>query len=98
VIAPSFADIFYNNCFANGILPLVLPFTDIQRLASLPVPLEVDLPGQTVKGGGLALGFEIDPARKSALLEGMDEIGRSERSLPAIDAYEAARFQEAPWS
>ena len=97
VIAPSFADIFYNNCFANGILPLVLPLADIEGLAAHGLPLEVDLPNQVVKAGHIVLRFEIDPARKTTLLEGLDEIGRSERSLPAIDSYETARQQEAPW-
>ena len=97
VIAPSFADIFYNNCFANGILPVVLPLADIERLAALAPPLEVDLPGQLVRGPGLELAFEIEPARKAALLEGLDEIGRTERSLPVIEGFETARRQEAPW-
>jgi len=97
VIAPSFADIFYNNCFANGILPVVLPLIDIERLASLAAPLEVNLPAQVVRGPGLELAFDIEPARKVALLEGLDEIGRSERSLPAIEAYEADRHKVAPW-
>jgi len=97
VIAPGFADIFYNNCFANGILPLVLPMPEIERLAASGGPLEVDLRAQTVTAGALVLAFDIDPGRKASLLEGLDEIGRSEQSLPAIEAYEALRLQEAPW-
>lgn len=97
ILAPSFADIFYNNCFANGILPLVLPAAEIERLAACPGPLEVDLRAQTVAAAGLVLAFDIDPGRRASLLEGLDEIGRSERSLPAIEAYEALRLEEAPW-
>ena len=97
VIAPSFADIFFNNCFANGILPVTLPKEAIALLAAVEGPLTVDLPAQSVRGGGLAFTFEIEPARKAALLEGMDEIKRSEASLAEIEAYETRRRIEAPW-
>jgi len=97
VVAPSFADIFFNNCFANGILPVTLPADDIARLAAVTGPLTVDLPTQTVSGGGLSCRFEIEPARKATLLEGMDEIKRTEANLADIEAYETRRRAEAPW-
>ena len=97
ILAPSFADIFYTNCFANGLLPAVLPEAAIEALAGVKGPLTVDLPAQEVRGGGHAFSFEIEPARKTLLLEGMDEIKRSEANLADITAYEARRRQEAPW-
>jgi len=96
VIAPSYADIFYNNCFANGILPVTLPLAAIEDLASEGA-LTVDLPAQTVSGGGRSYRFDIEPARKSTLVEGLDAIGVSLASLPAIEAYEARRAQATPW-
>jgi 3-isopropylmalate/(R)-2-methylmalate dehydratase small subunit len=97
VIAPSFADIFFNNCFANGILPVVLPAETIAQLAAGEGPLTVDLQAQTVSGGALSFRFEIEPARKATLLEGMDEIKRTEANLADIESYEARRRVEAPW-
>ena len=97
VIAPSFADIFYNNCFANGILPIALPMATVEDLAAVAGPLTVDLPAQTVTGGGRVHGFDLEPARKDSLVEGLDEIGRSLASLPAIEAFEAQRTRETPW-
>ncbi|WP_243383087.1 3-isopropylmalate dehydratase small subunit [Geothrix alkalitolerans] len=97
VVAPSFADIFFNNCFANGILPVVLPVEQIAQLAEAEGPLTVDLPAQTVSGGGRSFRFEIEPARKTTLLEGLDEIKRSEANLADIEAYETRRRAEAPW-
>ncbi|WP_243285932.1 3-isopropylmalate dehydratase small subunit [Geothrix terrae] len=97
VVAPSFADIFFNNCFANGILPVVLPAEAIAQLAEAEGSLTVDLAAQTISGGGRSFRFEIEPARKTTLLEGMDEIKRSEANLPDIEAYETRRRGEAPW-
>ncbi|WP_243320758.1 3-isopropylmalate dehydratase small subunit [Geothrix sp. SG200] len=97
VVAPSFADIFFNNCFANGILPVVLPAEQIAQLAEAEGPLTVDLPAQTISGGGRSFRFEIEPARKTTLLEGLDEIKRSEANLADIEAYETRRRAEAPW-
>ncbi|MDX9741818.1 MAG: 3-isopropylmalate dehydratase small subunit [Gammaproteobacteria bacterium] len=103
VIAPSFADIFYNNCFKNGVLPLVLPVAAIDRLfaevASTPgYALEVDLPTQTVRGpDGSRYAFDIEPFRKERLLEGLDEIGITLKQSDAILAYEERRRREAPW-
>ena len=97
VVAPSFADIFFNNCFANGILPVVLEAETIAWLAEAEGPLTVDLPAQTISGGGRSFRFEIEPGRKTTLLEGLDEIKRTEANLADIDAYEARRRAEAPW-
>ena len=97
VIAPSFAEIFFNNCFANGILPLALPMAAIQELAEAPGPVTVDLPEQTVTAEGLSFRFELEPARKNTLVQGLDEIARSLACLPAIEAYEAQRAQATPW-
>ena len=103
VIAPSFADIFYNNCFKNGVLPLVLPSEVVDRLFEAVVStsgytLEVDLPSQTVRGPeGFEAHFDIEPFRKERLLEGLDEIGITLKHGDAIQAYEARRRREAPW-
>ena len=97
VVAPSFADIFFNNCFANGILPVTLPAEAIARLAAEEGPLTVDLPAQTVSGASCGFRFEIEPTRKATLLEGLDEIKRSEANLTDIEAYETRRRAEAPW-
>jgi 3-isopropylmalate/(R)-2-methylmalate dehydratase small subunit len=97
VIAPSYADIFYNNCFSNGILPLVLPLEAIEAIAAAGNPVTVDLPAQTVSAGGVTHRFDIEPARKTTLIEGLDEIGKSLASLSAIEAFEAKRGRETPW-
>jgi 3-isopropylmalate/(R)-2-methylmalate dehydratase small subunit len=97
ILAPSFADIFFTNCFANGLLPVQLPMETLETLASMEGPLTVDLPAQQVRGGGHTFPFEIEPARKAVLLEGLDEIRRTEANLADIAAYEARRRVEAPW-
>jgi len=97
ILAPSFADIFYTNCFANGLLPVQLPMEAIEALAAVAEPLTVDLPAQQVRGGGLSFAFDLDPARKAVLLEGLDEIKRTEANLADIARYEARRRSEAPW-
>jgi 3-isopropylmalate/(R)-2-methylmalate dehydratase small subunit len=97
ILAPSFADIFYNNCFANGLLPAVLPMEAIEALAGAEGPLTVDLPAQVVRGGGHSFAFDLEPARKAVLLEGLDEIKRTEANLADITAFEARRRVEAPW-
>lgn len=97
ILAPSFADIFFTNCFANGLLPLQLPMETLETLASMEGPLTVDLPAQQVRGGRHTFPFEIEPARKAVLLEGLDEIRRTEANLADIVAYEARRRVEAPW-
>ena len=97
ILAPSFADIFFTNCFANGLLPVALPMEAIESLAGVEGPITVDLPAQQVRGGGLAFSFTIEPARKTVLLEGLDEIKRTEANLADIAAYEVRRRVEAPW-
>ncbi len=103
IIAPSFADIFYNNCFNNGILPLVLDDATVQELvaeveAHEGYTLSVDLTAQTVTTPELrVLRFEIDHFRKEALLNGLDNIGWTLSHNTEISAYEQRRKQEAPW-
>lgn len=103
IIAPSFADIFYNNCFKNGILPIVLDAAAVDRLfqeceASEGYRLNVDLDQQTVITPGRdALRFEVDSGRKYRLLHGLDDIGLTLLQADKINAYEARRKLEAPW-
>lgn len=103
VIASSFADIFYNNCFQNGILPVVLQTAEIQVLMTevLATPgyqLTVDLGQQTVTSpGGATYRFTIDPFRKDCLYRGLDSIGLTLQHESAIADYEARRRAEAPW-
>jgi len=103
LIAPSFADIFYNNCFNNGILPLTLEHPVIRELfaeveANEGYTLQVDLAAQTVTTpAGRVLRFEIDQFRKNALLQGLDNIGWTLSHSDEIDAYEQRRKQAAPW-
>ncbi|MGF1528404.1 MAG: 3-isopropylmalate dehydratase small subunit [Candidatus Competibacterales bacterium] len=102
VIAASFADIFYNNCFKNGLLPVVLPDSAIERLmaAALARPgfdAAVDLPAQTVTAHGETTPFEIEPYRKDRLLQGLDDIALTLQQAAAIRAYEERRRTEAPW-
>ncbi len=103
VIAPSFADIFYNNCFKNGLLPIVLDketvisLCDQAETAATPA-MQVDLSAQTiVSPAGETLSFDIDAFRKETLLKGLDDIGLTLQHADAIRAYEARRRQEAPW-
>ena len=103
IIAPSFADIFYNNCFNNGILPVTLDEAIVRELfaeveATEGYTLTVDLAAQTITTPGQrVLHFEIDGFRKSALLQGLDNIGWTLSHKDEIVAYEARRKQEAPW-
>ncbi|HEX4872287.1 MAG TPA: 3-isopropylmalate dehydratase small subunit [Nevskiaceae bacterium] len=103
VIAPSFADIFFNNSFKNGFLPLVLPAPVVESLFQLAAQpgglrLTIDLPAQQVRRpDGHAEPFQIDPFRKHCLVEGLDEIGLTLTRAEAIRAYEARRRLEAPW-
>jgi 3-isopropylmalate/(R)-2-methylmalate dehydratase small subunit len=103
VIGPSFGDIFFENCFKNGALAVVLP-TDVaaglrRALHERPgATLTVDLPAQTITGpGGEAIRFEIDAFRKQGLLTGQDEVEMTLARLPAIEAFEARRRDEMPW-
>ncbi|GBQ67216.1 isopropylmalate isomerase small subunit [Ameyamaea chiangmaiensis NBRC 103196] len=103
VIAPSFADIFHNNCFKNGILPIRLPRAICDALmedARLGANgrVTVDLARQVViRPDGEEIPFEIDPFRKHLLLEGLDDIGQTLQHEKAIDTYEAQRAEEKPW-
>ena len=94
IIAPSFADIFYNNCFKNGILPIVLPQTEVDKLMDdakrgANATISVDLESQIIQGpDGGTISFEIDGFRKQCLMEGLDDIGLTLQKAQAIDAYE----------
>ena len=103
VIAPSFADIFYNNCFKNGILPIALPQEDVDKLMDdadrgANAVISVDLEAQTITGpDGGTVSFEIDPFRKHCLLNGLDDIGLTLEKAASIDAFEAKAGTERPW-
>jgi len=103
VIAESFADIFYNNCFKNGILPITLSKEDMAKLfddaeRGANATLTVDLESQTIKGpDGGTIRFEIDPFRKHCLLNGLDDIGLTLQKAPKIDSFEARQKAAQPW-
>ncbi len=103
IIAPSYADIFYNNCFKNGLLPIVLPAETVDKLfkeafAAEGYALTVDLAAQTVTTpSGEAFGFEVDAERKHRLMNGLDDIGITLQHVDEIKAYEARRKNETPW-
>jgi 3-isopropylmalate/(R)-2-methylmalate dehydratase small subunit len=103
ILAPSFADIFFNNCFKNGLLPIALPDSAIARLfdevyAFPGYQLVVDLPRQVVvKPDGAELPFDIEPFRKECLIGGLDEIGLTLQHTEKIRAFEAARITAKPW-
>ncbi|MBV9859787.1 MAG: 3-isopropylmalate dehydratase small subunit [Alphaproteobacteria bacterium] len=103
VIAPSFADIFYNNCFKNGILPIALPqetvdllMEDAQKGAN--AVLTIDLENQTIsRPDGEKIHFDLDPFRKHCLVNGLDDIGITEQKTDAIGKYEAQARAARPW-
>jgi 3-isopropylmalate/(R)-2-methylmalate dehydratase small subunit len=104
LIAPSYADIFFNNCYKNGLLPIVLAEAQVDRLfdAVRAFPgfrLTIDLERQTVASpdGSIALGFEVESFRKYCLLNGLDDIGLTLQHADAICAFEAKRHAEQPW-
>src|SRR5690554_3105175 len=103
VIAPSYADIFFNNSFKNGLLPIILPEADVSRLfeeveASPGYQLEVDLERQVVvKPDGSELAFDIDPFRKHCLLNGLDDIGITLEKAEKIREFEARHLARFPW-
>ncbi len=103
IIAPSYADIFFNNCYKNGLLPIVLPDFHLDHLfqeiaAHVGYRLAIDLPAQTVTTpGGLVMRFEVEPFRKECLVNGWDDIGLTLRRHDAIRAYEERRRQSEPW-
>ncbi len=103
VIAPSFADIFYNNCFKNGILPIVLPQDQVDLLMDdaengANAMLSVDLENQTItRPDGSTIAFEIDAFRKHCLLNGLDDIGLTLEKSAAIERFETQAAQARPW-
>ncbi|MBC2769573.1 3-isopropylmalate dehydratase small subunit [Pusillimonas minor] len=103
ILAPSFADIFFNNCFKNGLLPIVLPEAEISRLfddvnAKAGYRLSIDLDAQKiVTDDGRELSFDIEPFRKHCLLNGLDDIGMTLQKADKIKAFEAERLARHPW-
>ncbi len=103
VISTSFADIFYNNCFKNGILPVVLPQDAVDHLMAdasngANARITVDLEGQTVTASdGRSFAFDIDPFKKHCLIHGLDDIGLTMEKVNKIDTFEAAASQSRPW-
>lgn len=104
VLAPSFADIFFSNCFKNGLLPVTLPAAEIDRLFALasgdePLELTVDLQTNQVQAAdGQALGFELDSHRREKMLQGLDDISMSLVHADEIKAFEAQHRQRQPWN
>jgi 3-isopropylmalate/(R)-2-methylmalate dehydratase small subunit len=104
LIAPSFADIFYNNCFKNGILPITLPQAEIDKLIDdagrgANATLSIDLAAQEIGGpDGGVIRFEIDPFRKRCLMEGLDDIGLTLEKEGAIETFEQRARLERPWA
>ncbi len=103
IIAPDFADIFYSNCFKNGILPIKLPQEDVDKLMDdasrgANATITVDLENQRITGpDGGVITFEIDAFRKKCLLEGLDDIGLTLKKAPVIDAFEKDMAKSRPW-
>jgi 3-isopropylmalate/(R)-2-methylmalate dehydratase small subunit len=104
VISTSFADIFYNNCFKNGILPIVVSPDDLKKLMDdaergANATLTIDLPNQEIRGpDGGKISFDLDPFRKHCLLLGLDDIGLTLEKAASIDAFEAKTGAERPWA
>ncbi len=104
VISTSFADIFYNNCFKNGILPIKLPQEDVDKLMDdarrgANATVTVDLEAQEIRGpDGGVIEFDIDPFRKHCLLNGLDDIGLTLEKQDAINAYESKLAESRPWA
>ena len=103
VIAPSYADIFFNNCFKNGILPIVLPQEQVDVLMKdaekgANARITIDLEAQTITASdGTVFSFEVDPFRKHCLLNGLDDIGLSLEKSAFIESFEAKAAQSRPW-
>ena len=103
VISTSFADIFFNNCFKNGILPIVLPQEDVDKLMDdaergANAVISVDLENQTITGpDGGEISFEVDAFRKHCLLNGLDDIGLTLEKAPSIEAFETKAAEARPW-
>jgi 3-isopropylmalate/(R)-2-methylmalate dehydratase small subunit len=104
IIAPSYADIFHNNCYKNGLLPIVLPESQVDRLfadtfAFPGFKLTIDLERQIVAtvDGSLAFAFDVEPFRKHCLFNGLDDIGLTLQHAEAIRAFETKRLTDQPW-
>lgn len=103
IIAPSYADIFFNNCFKNGLLPIVLPPEQVdalfaQALAQPGYQLTIDLPQQSIlTPQGQSIPFDVDPFRKYCLEGGLDDIGLTLRRVDAIKSFEEKRLRQYPW-
>ncbi|TAN04491.1 MAG: 3-isopropylmalate dehydratase small subunit [Rhizobiaceae bacterium] len=104
VISTSFADIFYNNCFKNGILPVVVSPEDLEKLMDdasrgANATLTVDLEAQEIRGpDGGVITFDIDEFRRHCLLNGLDDIGLTMKKVPAIDRFEKSAAESRPWA
>ncbi|MSP44082.1 MAG: 3-isopropylmalate dehydratase small subunit [Alphaproteobacteria bacterium] len=103
IIATSYADIFYNNCFKNGILPIILPQADVDKLMDdaargANAVVSIDLAAQEIRGpDGGVVKFQIDPYRKQCLIEGLDDIGLTMKQDAKIDQFEQRRTAQQPW-
>jgi 3-isopropylmalate/(R)-2-methylmalate dehydratase small subunit len=103
VISTSFADIFYNNCFKNGILPVIVSAEDLKKLMDdaergANATLTVDLPAQEIRGpDGGVIRFDIDPFRKHCLINGLDDIGLTMEKATEIEAFEKRQSESRPW-
>ncbi|WP_029057963.1 3-isopropylmalate dehydratase small subunit [Stappia stellulata] len=104
VISTSFADIFYNNCFKNGILPIVVSEDDLEKLMDdakrgANATVSVDLEAQEIRGpDGGVITFDIDPFRKHCMMNGLDDIGLTMEKAPSIDRFEQATAETRPWA
>ena len=100
IISPSYADIFYNNCFNNGILPIKLDenlIKDLSEYSKRKEEIEINLEKQEIMYGNKSVKFELDPAKKKRLLEGLDDIGMSLEKTSEIDSYEEKIKDKKPW-
>lgn len=101
IIAPSFADIFFNNCFKNGILPIILPNENVEELLKFAQNSEnnfmIDLENQEVRAQNKIYKFEVDPFRKNCLIEGLDDIGLTMKKEDKISAFEGNYQQKVSW-
>lgn len=103
IVSTSYADIFYNNCFKNGLLPIVLPEEQVKVLMEdaekgANARMEIDLEAQTITASdGQSFHFDLDPFRKHCLLEGLDDIGLTMEKAGAIETYESGLAQSRPW-
>ena len=100
VISTSFADIFYNNCFQNGILPIVVKAEELDRLMSAAgsqLEFNIDLPNQSIQAGNHSINFDIEDHRKERLLQGLDDIGITLGYKEDISSYESNKKTQKPW-